>query len=197
MDETINSLRPSIQTINTPLGSNSMDPLKHDIKTKRQIEEALYDFLYAPSLTAFKSKLEALIENNSLTMRSKHKAFTYRGKTYTSETSAFTRSTVLLAEQYHPEMNQYLAELEELKEKEVPSVLGFINQILNSTNALRDYLKIMPASVHRPITSLIATCPCRAKSLTEEDVEKIKTKNDAAIQLIKQRLVNNLLRCTT
>lgn len=174
-----------------------MDPLKHDNRTKKQIEEALYDFLYATPLKAFKSKLEALIEKNSLTMRSSHKAFNYRGKTYTSERSVFTRRTVLLAEQYHPEMNQYLAELEELKEKEVPSVLGYINQMLNSTNALRNYLKIMPESVHRPITSLIATCPCRTTSLTEEDAEKIKTKNVAAIQLIKQRLVNNQLQYTT
>jgi len=95
--------------------------------------------------------------------------------------------------QLHPVMNEYLKETKQLNEKELPYVLGFITQVLNSSNELHDYLRLLPQSVHHPVQSLIDTCPCRAKKLSDETVDLLQQKNQIPIRLIKQRMVNNLL----
>lgn len=171
-----------------------MDKLLHDPRTKQQIKEALYEFLYGPLNKAFKAKLDIIIIKNKIATRSEYAAFIYKGEVYSINTQGLPRRAAKLADQFRPEMDEYLAEIKEIQNTEVPYVLGFINQVLNSTNELHDYLRVLPDAVHRPITSLISTCPCRAKSLTAEEAEEMTSKNKAAIQLIKQRLVNNLLQ---
>ena len=171
-----------------------MDKLLHDPRTKQQIKESLYEFLYGPVNKAFKARLDILIIKNTIATRSGHQAFIYKGVVYSIATVGLPRRAARLADQFHKEMDAYLADVKEINNQEVPYVLSFINQVLNSTNELHDYLRILPDAVHRPITSLIASCPCRAKSLTAEEAEHISSKNTSAIQLMKQRLVNNLLQ---
>lgn len=170
------------------------DKLLHDPRTKQQIKEALYEFLYGPLNKAFKARLDIIIIKNTIATRSGHQAFIYKGVVYSIMAKGLPRRAARLADQFRQEMDDYLAELKEIQNTEVPYVLGFINMVLNSTNELHDYLRVLPDAVHRPITQLIATCPCRAKSLTAEEAEQMTNKNIAAIQLIKQRLVNNLLQ---
>lgn len=170
-----------------------MDKLLHDPRTKMQIKEALYEFLYGPLNKAFKARLDTIIIKNTIATHSGHQAFIYKGNVYAIHNQGLPRRAARLADQFRPEMDEYLAELKEIQNTEVPYVLGFINQVLNSTNELHDYLRILPDAVHRPITSLIATCPCRSKSLTAEEAELMTSKNKDAILLIKKRLVNNLL----
>jgi len=171
-----------------------MDPLRHDPRTKTQIKEALYDFLYAPVLKLFKTRLDILIVKNTIVTRGSHQAFIYKGVTYSTQTRGLPRRAARLDKQFVGEMEEYLAEVKQINNQEIPFVLGFINQVLNSSNELHDYLKVLPDAVHRPITSLIATCPCRAKSLTDGEANQLRNSNNQAIQLMKQRLVNNLLQ---
>ena len=90
-------------------------------------------------------------------------------------------------------MQEYLRELEELNSAELPYVIGFINQVLNSSNSLPDYLKVFPEAIHRPLQHLIDTCPCKSCTLEQSAIDELKTKNQSTIDLIKQRLVTNLL----
>jgi hypothetical protein len=90
-------------------------------------------------------------------------------------------------------MVEYLRELEELNTIELPYVIGFINQVLNSSNCLPDYLKVFPEAIHRPIQHLMDTCPCKACTLEQSSVDSLKDNNKDTIDLIKQRLVTNLL----
>lgn len=170
-----------------------MTPIEHDPRTKQQIKDALYAFLYAPVTRQFKTRIETLIARNTILGNYTHKHFVYRGIVYNADvTTPPLRKNRLVAALRDP-MEEYLADLDALNNKELPYVLGFINQVLNSSNNLTDYLRVMPESMHAPILEMQATCPCRATCLPEDKVEMLKTSNQTAIMRIKQRMVTNLI----
>ena len=171
-----------------------MDTLQHDPRTKSQIKEALYTFLYRPALKALKTKLDQIIIKNSVLIGSSHMSFMYKGQVYACDPGPLPRKMNRLNASLQLPMEEYLREIKELNENEMPYVIGFINQVLNSTNELHDYLKVLPEAVHTPIEKLIATCHCRAKSLSQDEAQRLRAMNSEAINLIKKRMFINLLQ---
>lgn len=169
------------------------DHLQHDPKTKQQIKEILFNFLYGPVEAHFKKELSAIILKNSALLNTTEHSFSYKGVTYSIDAPAVIRKMPRLNPTLYPVMDKYLKETKQLNNTELPYVLGFINQVLNSSNNLQDYLKLLPESVHGPIQQLIATCPCRLIELSPERIEHFKEKNKTPIDLIKQRMLTNLL----
>ncbi len=167
--------------------------LQHDPRTKQQIKDLLYDYLYKPVERKYHKKLRSIIQRNSAALNTHEECFTYRGEIYSLEVKVLPRRMPRLAVSLQPEMNAYLADLKQLNERELPFVVGFINQVLNSSNDLQDYLRLLPDSIHKPIQDLISTCGCRTSQLTPEAVEALQEKNQRSIDLMKQRLVLNLL----
>jgi hypothetical protein len=51
----------------------------------------------------------------------------------------------------------------------------------------------LPESVHDPVRQLLDSCPCKAKKLTDETVEFLKGKNKSSIDMMKNRMVTNLI----
>lgn len=170
-----------------------METLQHDPRTKQQIKDALYAHLYAPIEKQFKQRLDQLIIKNAVLEGYSHKSFMYKNVLYTCDTQPLPRKMNRLCLALQPAMNEYLKDTKQLNEKELPYVLGFINQVLNSSNDLHDYLRLLPQSVHHPVKHLIDTCPCRGKKLSEETVELLTSKNQAYINMMKTRMVTNLL----
>lgn len=167
--------------------------LQHDPRTKLQIKEALYSFLYQPTQQRLSEKLNLIIKRNTLITGSSSYCFTYKGIWYMAEQTNPPKRIIRLIPELHKDMDEYLSEIKELNDQELPYVLGFINQVLNSSNDFQDYLKLFPESIHRPIQKMIDSCPCRTKKLSEEDVQLIQTKNQYSITLIKQRMARNLI----
>lgn len=167
--------------------------LQHDPRTKQQIKDMLYAFLYDPVQKQFKARLDSLIQRNTVILGAGHTSFTYKGNLYSNDPKAPPRKLNRLVPQLAAEMDSYLHDLKQLNDQEVPYVLGFINQVLNSSNDLHDYLRVLPSSLHQPIQQLIASCPCRTKRLTEEQVQEMQAKNQHYIDLVKQRMATNLL----
>lgn len=170
-----------------------MDKLEHDPKTKSQIKDALYAHLYDPVQRQFKTRLETLIHRNTIQGGYSHKHFVYQGIVYNGDVTVPPVKKNRLVPQLRDAMEEYLRDLNQLNNHELPYVLGFINQVLNSSNDLHDYLRVLPEAVHAPLNQLMGTCPCRNHHLPEDRVEAMRLKNQAPIDLIKQRLVTNLL----
>ncbi len=170
-----------------------MEQLQHDPRTKQLIKDTLYEFLYRPIENQFKNRLEVLIVRNTLLGGYSHKSFNYKGVLYSSDNGAPPRKSNRLMLQLKPAMDEYLFDLKQLNEKELPFVIGFINQVLNASNDLQDYLHIFPESIHQPLEKLIATCPCQAKQLSDEKIVELREKNQASINMMKARMVTNLL----
>lgn len=171
------------------------ETLQHDPRTKQQIKKALYEFLYHPVVNSFKARLDDLIQRNTIIGRYTHRSFVYKGVLYTH--SAETGSPPLRSNRVVPslvdDVLQYTKDIQLINDQEIPYVIGYINQVLNSSNHLCDYYRMLPESVHAPIRKLIATCPCRSQSISPELVNSIQEKNQSAIALLKERMVVNLL----
>lgn len=167
--------------------------LQHDPKTKSQIKNILYEHLYKPLLDQFQDRINRIIVKNTLIGGFTHKSFMYKNTTYNCDTDALPRKMNRLMPPLYQEMNDYLKDLKQLNEKELPYVMGYINQVLNSSNELHDYLRLFPEAVHGPISALISTCPCRVQKLPEDTVQLLQDKNQSAIQLMRERMVTNLL----
>lgn len=167
--------------------------LQHDPKTKSQIKDILYELLYAPVQRQFKQRLDTIIVHNTVLGGYTHKSFMYRNVLYSCDTTPAPRRMNRLMSAVMLDMADYLKDLKHLNEKEVPYVLGYINQVLNSTNNLTDYLRLLPEAVHHPLHAFISTCPCHTVQLHKDTVEMLQDKNQNSINLIKQRMVTNLI----
>ena len=169
------------------------EQLQHDPRTKQQIKDALYEHLYKPIEKQFKQRLDQLIVKNAVLGGYSHKSFMYKNVLYNCDTDALPRKMNRLVLPLRNAMNEYLKEVKQLNEREMPYVLGFINQVLNSSNDLHDYLRLLPQAVHYPVQALIDSCPCRGKKLSDETIILLQSKNLASINMMKQRMVTNLL----
>ena len=170
-----------------------METLQHDPRTKQQIKDMLYAFLYEPVQRQFKTRLDSLIKRNTVILGASHQSFIYKGNLYSNDPASPPRKLTRLIPQLHADMDAYLADLKQLNDKEVPYVMGFINQVLNASNDLHDYLRLLPASVHQPIQKLIDSYPYRTKQLSDAQVQEMQAKNQQSINLVKQRMMTNLI----
>lgn len=169
------------------------EQLQHDPRTKQQIKDVLYELLYTPIQKQFKARLDQIIVKNAVLGGYSHQSFMYKNVLYNCDHNAPPRKMNRLVIQMQPAMNEYLRELKQLNEKEMPYVLGYITQVLNSSNESHDYLRLLPPAVHHSIQGLINTGPCRGKKLPDETVALLQEKNLGPVQLMKNRMVTNLL----
>lgn len=167
--------------------------LQHDPRTKQQIKDALYEFLYAPVQKHYHQQLTSILTRNTLLNKSGHKSLVYKGELYSMENTPPPRKMNRLDPSLAPDMEAYLAAITRLNTQEVPYVLGYITQVLNASNSFQDYLRMFPKVLHGPIEQMIPNCPCRNDLMSESDVNGLVEKNKHSIDLLKQRVVTNLI----
>ena len=170
-----------------------MDTIHHDPRTKQQIKDAIYDFLYRPVHQQFQNRIEDLIMRNTLLGGYTHKHFMYKGEVYNCDMTNPPIKKNRLVLSLKPDMDSYLHDLQKLNNEELPYVLGFLNRVLNASNGLSDYLLVLPESVHQPIIDFIKSCPCSTHHLSPDAIDELKSKNADSIALIKRRMLSNLL----
>ena len=170
-----------------------MEQLAHDPRTKQQVKDALYAYIYDPVKKQFKQRIDTLILRNSLLGRYSHNHFVYKGELYNAESTHPPLRKNRLIVQLKPAMDEYLKDLGELNNTELPYVLGFINQVLNSSCDMQDYLKVLPPAIHTPLNKFIASCPCKSSRLASSKVDEMVDMNSESIKLIQRRLVLNLI----
>lgn len=166
--------------------------LQNDPRTKQMIKDMLYSHIYDPVEYRLHEKLKLIMGKNRLLNHHDMDYFSYKAKVYSLD-GTLIRSAPKLDPSLHGEMQEYLKELNELNRVEIPYVLNFINQALNASNDLWDYLKILPKCLHKPIQELIDAHDCRTERLTAEEVEAFKERNTDSILMVKKRLMLNLL----
>lgn len=166
-----------------------------DPRMKGAIKDALIQHLYEPVERAFKRQLDEIIIGNTLAGNYTTKSFHYKGVQYTCEPGLPPRNWNKLLPQFKARMDEYLAEVRDIDERERPFIFGFLNQVLNSSNHLADYYALIPDSAHAAIrglkmdTSLMYDYPLMPK----DKMDRIIAQNQTAITMLKTRLVTNLL----
>lgn len=170
-----------------------MEPLQYDPRTKQYIKDTLFSCLYDPVNKQLRERLDTLIIKNTIANGYSHKSFNYRGTTYSKEYTAPPRKMNRLSPLLVPEMDSYIRDISHLSATEIPYVTGYLNQVLNASESIQDYIRLLPAALHRPLDQFMESCPCRHPKLKEEQVFSLQEKNTQAIQYIKQRMVLNLI----
>lgn len=155
--------------------------------TKQLIKDTLHEFLFEPINASLKKQLEHLIYRNCVVSHYTHKSVAYKGVVYNVDTEAPPRRWNRLAPEFRPIMDKMLQETAELVNYEVPYVMGYITQVLNSSEYVADYLALLPDCVHPAFRKLLKTLP----TPSVEPAKKVF--NQKAVDLIKQRMVTNLL----
>lgn len=168
-----------------------MGEIVHDPKTKQYIKNKLLEMLYKPVEDILEKRLQDIIIRNTILIKGTHKHFLYKGELYNIDDSPVPRKLYRLSDSLKEEMDDYLAEIKELNQQEVPYVVGYINHVLNSSNAFMDYLKLLPDALHECVKKIASACPCKNDKLSPEAIDAIKTKNKKPIDLMKQRMVIN------
>lgn len=170
-----------------------MYSIQHDPRTKQQMKDALYAHLYDPVNKALTRKLEAIATRNCVLQKVSHKSFAFKGEMYVIDPPPLPRIATRLAPELTTRMQDYLEEVGRVNVREMPYVMGFITQVLNSSNHFEDYLRVFPQSMHQPIHRFMQSCPCYSTRMSDAEVHGIQEKNELSINLIKQRMTTNLL----
>ena len=160
---------------------------KQVFQLKQITKDALHAFLFEPVNTSLKKQLEHVVYRNCVVCHYTHRSVTYKGVVYNFDTEAPPRRWNRLTAELRPTMDKIIQETEELANYEVPYVMGYITQVLNSSEYFADYLALLPECVHPAFRKILHTIP--TPSL--EPAKKVF--NQKAVDLIKQRMVMNLL----
>lgn len=162
-------------------------------RLKLAIKERISQFLYSDPLTKLRKDLEYIITTNDQLSNKGHYMFTYRGVRYKwYENMPLVWGPLPLHQSLHKQMDQYIKETKELAE-ESALTLGYIQNILNKSDNPEDYLRLIPSALHVPIHELLAQFPDISKTLSLTDAEKLIKTHARSVDLIKQRLMLNLL----
>lgn len=174
-----------------------MSELQFDPHTKTMIRDKLYEHIYQPVREQFRKRLHTLITTNSAMHGNTQAWMRFRGeKFHTDNPGQQPRIMNTCHAKVLPSMKEYVEDLEKLNQEEVPHVLGFITAVLNSSNSLQDYLRVFPDCIHKPVEDLIRQCGCHNTSLKDARIDEIRTRNQTSIEVLKQRMVLNLLLYT-
>lgn len=168
--------------------------IQHHPRTKQNIKDLLHSHLYAPVNRKFHKQLSAIIMKNSNTLGSSFSSFMYRNEVYqVDEKERVPRKMNRLVPELRPDMDEYLRDFNHLNVVEIPYVMGFVNQVLNASDNPQDYIKVLPETMHRPLQEAIDVASYPEGNLSNEAVEDLIHRNQKSIELMKTRLVRNLI----
>lgn len=160
---------------------------------KLAIKRNIETYLYKEPLAKLRAELELLITSNDALSNTCTYLFTYRGKRYKwYDTVPLKYGTPLLHPSLHERMDAYIQSMKYLTDYEVPLTMGYVQNVLNTSDRVHDYLHLLPSALHPAIESL-AKEVCGSKVLTFDDAEKMVKTHEKSIDLIKERLMLNLL----
>lgn len=165
---------------------------KEQSYTKQRIQNNIFDLLNNSWLIRLKKQLDTIIIKNAIKCGYTHKSFYYKNKVYQCDDTFFPRNTNRLSKELEPAFYEYLEELKKLDDEHI-IINAYIIQVLNISNDRDDYMYLLPEALHNSICKEIPAYPDKSTSLLSPATRPLLKKNLIPIQLIKARLVMNLI----
>lgn len=161
---------------------------------KTQLRDALCEFLFQPIEKKLANELLHIAIDNTQRCFYPHYSFVYKGKLYLHphENNPPPRRSQRLADALVPRMEAYLQEEQEAIADQA-STMAAVPRILNSITNPRDCLRILPEAVHPCLVPLLRDFPATGTPLSEEQILELQETNMPYINMMKQRLILNLL----
>lgn len=167
-----------------------------DPRIKQQIKLSLVEAMYAPSERRFANKLRDIIIDNSTKAGYSHHSFSYKGQYYNLETIPLRYKNQHLLPELHARMDAYLADIKHLEYTEKPYVVGFFNKVLNASNSIEDYCRLLPECVHTAMAEYTAAdwaAHHLPRELSDDQVEAFQLAHSDWILMLKKRKVLDLV----
>lgn len=121
-----------------------------------------------------------------------HKSFVYSGLWYSEDSDPGPRIKNVLSPELTESFKQARNEILSVSELEVPYVKGCITAALNLSNSFPDYVRTLPDALAPKIKEYAFSFHAQG-ILTQEQVDTFKSNHAHSLNLLRQRLVRNLL----
>ena len=158
---------------------------------KERLAEDLIQSIYSKVFKDLKHTLFTIAYDNCACTRSLHYSFIYRGKYYNIEDQPVDNPVELDAS-LAPRMEEYLAEYKQVHGYEVLVIKGFIKAMLTASDRISDYKQILPEQLHRVFDRYIQMDIRR--SMLPKDIEKMKKRIEPFLNVMKGRMLSNLIQ---
>lgn len=163
----------------------SKDPTK-----KYNVRLMLEEFIYKPAETQLEKKLNAIMNSHSIDDPHRSMAFMFKGQVYAPKDYRSPGKITLLSRRLYPNMEEWLKETNKLQEEKTKAS-NYLTCILNEAKNLADLQALLPECLH-PGLGIIGSANL-SSLLTPEHIEAVNHQHTDSIQMIKERLVLNLL----
>lgn len=163
----------------------SKDPTK-----KYNVRLMLEEFIYKPAEAQLEKKLNALMNSHSIDDPHRSMAFMFKGQVYAPKDYRSPGKITLLSRRLYPNMEEWLKESNKLQEEKTKAS-NYLTCILNEAKNLADLQALLPECLHSGLSRIGSTSD--PSLLTPEHIEAVNHQHTDSIQMIKERLVLNLL----
>lgn len=163
-----------------------------DPKVKQTICQLLVDFVYTPAKAKLDNQLVAIMNSHSNEFPGMSPAFMYKGTVYSSAGFRPVRGQKLgmLSRRLYDHMEKWVAEQKVLFEEEVEAHNYFACLVIEAKDTA-ELQALTPDFLHPALQ--ISSDYSRPCLLTAEDIERFNKANAKHIQMLKERLVLNLI----
>lgn len=162
-------------------------------RVKFQIKKELRDALYGPIEARFDQRLLQLIGKNTELGKYVHRSFTYKEKSYIWDEPPLPIPMNRLVPALKGEMDSYLVERKETMDIEAAYTVGYITKVLNYSNSVEDYKRLLPECLHKRLNYIDIGGLWLPATISMEDAEAFKNQHSSTLDLIAQRMALNLL----
>lgn len=164
---------------------------------KKEALKVLSSLLYQRIDKEFQNRRNQIIlENSRLSGNTQH-CMWYKGELIGAQNYHF-RAIPRPANSIHPSIVEkyeaLLKEEEQLEREEKALVIGYIRKVLNLPYSFDSLFRFFPEQMHKTLTGLRSRCPyLHLKPMEESEQEKFISENEEYIQLMRVRMLKNLL----
>lgn len=166
--------------------------ISQDPRLKITVKNTVLAAIYTPYHTRRRKLFEGIMLRNMTLVQTPYECFRFRGKVYGKEYAGnFVRPKL------HPdltiEMDELTREHDKVMKTEQPLVGGFITAMLNASDSLHDWVRILPPALHSALTLVNPTGTSPPMKLSDQEVVTFLAKHNDSLQKLKQRLATNLI----
>lgn len=160
----------------------------HQGTAKQALLLSLDSYIYRAANHKLTKTLDTIIKHNSLITGSNCMAFNYKGELYWTITNRVYGKAPYLDKSLYDSTDKYINESLEIS-NEVTMVNGFFTKILLMAKTKEDVVALLPECLRSVLGSHINS----SKTFSNEYVQEFLTSHEQSVQLIKERLVLNMV----
>lgn len=161
---------------------------------KGVVMQLLESVIYTPLETQSQKELEEIAIAHSTAKNQQITYFDYKGERYQFNFIKGQRcllSTLLAPLQ--PRMDVWLKHKKEVLDTEKVYVMGLFRKVLNSSESIQDYKRLLPECTHAVLNEARVTYYDLPPTLSDEFVKQFWIENEASITQLKTRMMFNIL----